>query len=74
MRTPNMDDDGIVNIFTYRGSSYMLDFEKYLSEKGVRVEEIELINGMIGVITERSEKPVMFMQTTTWHDIAEVLA
>lgn len=64
-----MADIDETNIYSYRGNSFMLDFEKYLRDHGITVDEIELMNGMIGIWPSGSRKPVMVPQYARWGDV-----
>jgi hypothetical protein len=61
------------NIYSYRGNSFMLDFEKYLRDHGITVDETELMNGMIGIWLTGSRKPVMVPQHAQWGDVVRKL-
>ena len=69
-----MTDIDQTNIYSYHGPSFMLDFEKYLFDHGITVDEIELMNGMIGIWLAGSQKPVMVMQDAQWADVVSKLA
>jgi len=62
------------NIYSYRGNSFMLDFEKYLRDRSITVDEIELMNGMIGIWLTGNRKPVMVPQHAQWGDVVRKLA
>ena len=64
-----MADIDQTNIYSYRGNNFMLDFEKYLRDHGITVDEIELMNGMIGIWLTGSRKPVMVPQCAQWGDV-----
>ena len=68
-----MTDIDQINIYSYRGNSFMLDFEKYLRDHGITVDEIELMNGMIGIWLTGSRKPVMVPQCAQWGDVVRKL-
>ena len=69
-----MADIDQINIYSYRGNSFMLDFEKYLRDRSITVDEIELMNGMIGIWLTGSQKPVMVPQDARWADVVRKLA
>ena len=68
-----MTDNDQTNIYSYRGNSFMLDFEIYLFNHGITVDEIELMNGMIGIWLTGSRKPVMVPQCARWVDVVRKL-
>lgn len=64
-----MADIDETNIYSYRGNSFMTDFTEYLQDHGITVDEIELMNGMIGIWPSGSQKPVMVPQCARWGDV-----
>ena len=63
-----MNNDQI-NIYTYKGRSYMTDFTEYLQEHDITIDGLELMNGMIAIWLSGSRKPVMVPQHARWADV-----
>lgn len=49
-------------------------FENYLYDRGITVDEIEFMNGMISIWPSDTIKPVMVPQHARWSDAARKLA
>ena len=47
--------------------------KKYLRDHGITVDEVELMNGMIGIWLTGSRKPVMVPQHARWGDVVRKL-
>ena len=67
-----MNNDQI-NIYTYKGRSYMTDFTEYLQEHDITIAGLELMNGMIAIWLPNEKNPIKFPQYARWLDIASKL-